>query len=65
MIGAGQAGLAMGYQLKKTGRSFLMVDGVAEVGDSWRLRYDTLTLFTTRDMSTLPGAPSTGTRRAT
>lgn len=55
VIGAGQAGLAMGYHLRKTPFRFLLVDGGVRVGDSWRRRYDSLTLFTPRVMSALPG----------
>lgn len=55
VIGAGQAGLAMGFHLRKTSFRFLLVDGGVRVGDSWRRRYDSLTLFTPRAMSALPG----------
>lgn len=55
VIGAGQAGLAMGYHLMQTPLRFLLVDGGVRVGDSWRRRYDSLTLFTPRAMSALPG----------
>ncbi|MEH7177836.1 flavin-containing monooxygenase [Neobacillus vireti] len=55
VIGAGQAGLAMGYYLKQTNLSFLIVDKGSEIGESWRNRYDSLTLFTPRTYSSLPG----------
>lgn len=55
IIGAGQAGLAMGYHLKQTPLRFLLVDGASRVGDSWRRRYDSLLLFTPRSLSALPG----------
>lgn len=55
VIGAGQAGLAMAYHLRQTALSFLLVDGNVRVGDSWRRRYDSLTLFTPRSFSQLPG----------
>lgn len=55
VVGAGQAGLAMGYHLRKTPLRFLIVDGASRVGDSWRHRYDSLTLFTPRSISALPG----------
>ena len=42
MIGAGQAGLATGYHLQRAGRSFVILDGNARVGDNWRQRYDSL-----------------------
>lgn len=60
VIGAGQAGLAMGYQLKQQGLRFLIVDRNAGVGDSWRKRFDSLVLFTPRAYSALPGLPVPG-----
>ena len=60
VIGAGQAGLAMGYHLKQTGLRFLIVDAHARVGDSWRKRFDSLVLFTPRAYSALPGLPVPG-----
>lgn len=55
VIGAGQAGLAMGYHLKRTALRFQLVDQNARIGDSWRRRYDSLVLFTPRAYSVLPG----------
>jgi putative flavoprotein involved in K+ transport len=55
VIGAGQAGLALGTQLKRTPFRFGLVERHARVGDSWRKRYDSLTLFTPRVYSALPG----------
>ncbi len=55
VIGAGQAALALGYHLKTTPFRFQLVDRHARVGDSWRKRYDSLTLFTPRAYSALPG----------
>lgn len=55
IIGAGQAGLGLGYHLSRTSTSFLIVDGAAEIGASWRRRWDSLTLFTPRAFSALPG----------
>ncbi|HEX5809811.1 MAG TPA: NAD(P)/FAD-dependent oxidoreductase [Anaerolineales bacterium] len=55
VIGTGQAGLAMAYHLRQTALSFHLVDSNARVGDSWRKRYDSLTLFTPRSLSQLPG----------
>ncbi|CRK56626.1 monooxygenase, putative [Alloactinosynnema sp. L-07] len=63
VVGAGQAGLAMGYELTQAGLDFLIVDGAAEVGQSWRRRWDSLRLFTPARYSSLPGlafpAPAT------
>jgi cation diffusion facilitator CzcD-associated flavoprotein CzcO len=55
VIGAGQAGLALGYHLKTTSFTFQVVDCHARIGDSWRKRYDSLVLFTPRTYSALPG----------
>lgn len=57
IIGAGQAGLAMGYLLQKTGEDFLIIDTAKRVGDSWRHRWDTLCLFTPSQYDGLPGFP--------
>lgn len=55
VIGAGQAGLAAGYHLKKAGLKFRILERGSRIGDSWRSRYDSLLLFTPRHMSALPG----------
>lgn len=60
VIGAGQAGLAMGYYLKQQGFSYLLLDKHARIGESWRERYDSLVLFTPRRLSSLPGLPFPG-----
>ncbi len=60
VIGAGQAGLAIGYYLKKRNKAFLLIDKGSEVGESWRERYDSLVLFTPRIYSALPGLPFHG-----
>lgn len=55
IIGAGQAGLSMGYYLKEMNQSFLILDKSQAIGDGWRNRYDSLVLFTPRMYSSLPG----------
>lgn len=60
VVGAGQAGLATGYWLKQRGVSFVLIDGQRTVGDSWRERYDSLVLFSSRAYSALPGLPLGG-----
>ncbi len=57
IIGAGQAGLTTGYQLKRRGRPFLIVDGNQRVGDNWRRQWDTLRLYTPAKYDGLPGLP--------
>ncbi len=55
VVGAGQAGLALGFHLRKTPFRFQIVDRNVRVGDSWRKRFDSLVLFTPRAYSALPG----------
>ena len=57
VIGAGQAGLATGYQLQRRGRAFVIVDGNRRVGDNWRQQWDTLQLYTPAKYDGLPGMP--------
>lgn len=57
IIGAGQAGLATAYHLKRQGRPALVLDGNARVGDNWRQQWDTLKLYTPNKYNRLPGAP--------
>lgn len=60
IIGGGQAGLALGYHLQQTRQRFQIVERRARVGDNWRSRYDSLTLFTPRAYSALPGLALSG-----
>jgi len=55
VIGGGQAGLAVGYELKKRGVPFVILDGGKRIGDSWRSRWDSLRLFTPAKYDGLPG----------
>lgn len=55
VIGAGQAGLAVGYHLARQGANFVIVDAGPEVGHVWRSRWDSLRLFTPAGFSGLPG----------
>jgi putative flavoprotein involved in K+ transport len=64
IVGAGQAGLAIGYELKRAGRRFVIVDAHARVGDAWRTRWDSLRAFTPRVISGLHGMPMPGPRWA-
>ena len=57
VIGAGQASLVTGYHLQRAGRSFVILDGDARIGDSWRRRYDSLRLFTPAYACALDGMP--------
>ena len=55
VVGAGQAGLALGHYLQRAGRRFVVLEAAERVGDSWRRRWDSLTLFTPRRYDALPG----------
>ncbi len=55
VIGAGQAGLTMGYELARQGRRFVILEAADSVGAAWRTRWDSLTLFTPRRYDSLPG----------
>src|SRR5215211_401735 len=57
VIGGGQAGLAVGYELARRGRDFVILDAHDRLGDSWRTRWDSLRLFTPARVSGLPGMP--------
>jgi len=57
VIGAGQAGLVMGYHLAQRGQRFLIVDAGAEIGGAWRSRWDSLRLFTPAQFDNVPGMP--------
>jgi putative flavoprotein involved in K+ transport len=46
VIGAGQAGLSMGYHLARKGVPFTILEANRRIGDSWRQRWDSLRLFT-------------------
>ena len=60
VIGAGQAGLAMGYFLTHQGRRFVILERADSVASAWRERWESLTLFTPRRYSALPGLPFPG-----
>jgi putative flavoprotein involved in K+ transport len=56
IIGGCQAGLSVGYHLKKLGRRpFVILDANEQIGDSWRKRWDSLRLFTPARYSGLTG----------
>jgi putative flavoprotein involved in K+ transport len=60
VIGAGQAGLAIGYFLRRQGRRFATLERAGRVAPAWRERWDSLALFTPRRYSALPGLPFPG-----
>src|SRR5262245_2595278 len=60
VVGAGQAGLAMGYCLRGQGQGFVICERELEIAPAWRERWESLTLFTPRRYSALPGLPFPG-----
>jgi putative flavoprotein involved in K+ transport len=60
VVGAGQAGLAMGYFLRQQGREFVILERTDHVAPQWRERWDSLKLFTSRRYDSLPGLPFPG-----
>ena len=57
VIGGGQSGLAAGYFLRRTGLSFVILDDGAGPGGAWPYGWDSLTLFSPAEYSSLPGWP--------
>jgi putative flavoprotein involved in K+ transport len=55
VVGGGQAGLVMGYHLKRRGEDFVVLEALPRVGDVWRRRYDSLRLFSLPRYASLPG----------
>jgi putative flavoprotein involved in K+ transport len=59
VVGAGQAGLAVSYELTARGIEHLVLER-ARVGQSWRGLWDSFWLVTPNWTMSLPGAPYTG-----
>jgi cation diffusion facilitator CzcD-associated flavoprotein CzcO len=57
VIGAGQAGLAVGYYLRRTSYTWVILDAQPTPGGAWRHGWDTLHLFSPAQRSSLPGWP--------
>lgn len=55
VVGGGQAGLAVGYYLRRTGLSFVILDAQEESGGAWLHGWDSLRLFSPARFSSLPG----------
>ncbi len=60
VIGAGQAGLAVGQQLQKTTLTFQIFERANTIGSAWKKRYNSLSLFTPRGYSALEGLEISG-----
>ena len=57
VIGGGQAGLSVGYELMRRDRPFVILDANQRIGDAWRNRWDSLRLFTPARYDGLAGMP--------
>lgn len=57
VIGAGQAGLAVGHHLAQRRMPFLIVDANQRIGAAWRKRWESLRLFTPARYDGLDGMP--------
>jgi putative flavoprotein involved in K+ transport len=57
VIGGGQAGLAVGYHLARSGRRFTILDAADTPSAVWRARWDSLKLFAPARYDGLPGRP--------
>jgi putative flavoprotein involved in K+ transport len=55
VIGGGQAGLAVGYYLRRTSLSHVILDDQAGPGGAWRHTWRSLRLFSPAAFSSLPG----------
>jgi putative flavoprotein involved in K+ transport len=64
VVGGGQAGLAAGYHLARSGLRFTILDSNHEIGAAWERRWDTLRLFTPARYNALPGLKFPGARYA-
>ena len=57
IIGAGQAGLSVAYFLRRTNRSFIILDSESAPGAAWRHAWPSLKLFSPASWSSLAGWP--------
>jgi putative flavoprotein involved in K+ transport len=64
VVGGGQAGLSVGYFLKRQGHSVVILDASERIGDSWRKRWDSLRLYSPAFRDGLPGMPFPAPRSA-
>ncbi|MGI9625518.1 MAG: ArsO family NAD(P)H-dependent flavin-containing monooxygenase [Longimicrobiales bacterium] len=55
VIGGGQAGLALGYYLRRTDLAWVILDDQEGPGGAWRRTWDSLQLFSPARWSSLPG----------
>lgn len=57
VIGGGQSALACGFYLRRTGLKYLLLDQEKVAGGAWNHGWDSLSLFSPAEYSSLPGFP--------
>ncbi|HEY8870467.1 MAG TPA: NAD(P)/FAD-dependent oxidoreductase [Candidatus Limnocylindrales bacterium] len=57
VVGAGPAGLAATYELRRAGIDAMILERGTRAGEAWRARHEDLRLNTIRWLSGLPGSP--------
>ncbi len=55
IIGGGQSALALGYYLRRTKLRYMILDGEENPGGSWQNYWDSVSLFSPAQWSSLPG----------
>lgn len=55
IIGGGQSALACAYFLRRTDHSYIILDDQSHAGGAWQHGWDSLTLFSPSEYSSLPG----------
>jgi len=55
IIGGGQSALACGYYLRRTNLDYVILDNQENCGGAWRHAWESLTLFSPAEHSSLPG----------
>lgn len=55
VIGGGQAGISVGYYIRRTGLNYIILDGQSGPGGTWLRGWDSLQLFSPAQWSSLPG----------
>jgi putative flavoprotein involved in K+ transport len=55
IVGGGQSGLAVGYYLRRSGLSFVILDEQPRSGGAWLHGWESLRLFSPAEHSSLPG----------